>query len=144
MSTKYWRCIRPSLKGGKVDKRARKIMRVFRLEEGETFRTLGGLIRWVVWPKTGARNVTLHYAVLEPGQKFASHKHDYSEDVITVIQGKGRIRTDKEDSEIEAGMVVYVDAKEPHEVTNTGDEAMVMIGSQGPPDLELYRRAGKL
>jgi mannose-6-phosphate isomerase-like protein (cupin superfamily) len=79
-----------------------------------------------------------------PVKKFASHKHDYSEDVITVIQGKGRIRTDKEDSEIEAGMVVYVDAKEPHEVTNTGDEAMVMIGSQGPPDLELYRRAGKL
>lgn len=118
-------------------------MRIFRFEDGESFKTLGGLIRWVVWPKTGAKNVTLHYAVLEPGQVFASHSHKYSEDVITVIQGKGRIKSDKQVHEIEAGMVVYVDAKEPHEVTNTGDVPMIMIGSQGPPDLDLYRRSGK-
>jgi len=119
-------------------------MKTFRFDDGETFETLGGLIRWVVWPRTGAKNVTLHYAMLEPGQSFASHSHEYSEDVITVIQGKGRVKSDTDERDIEAGMVVWVDAKEPHEVTNTGDVPMIMVGSQGPPDLDLYRKAGKL
>ena len=119
-------------------------MKVFKFEEGETVHAAGGIVKWVIWPKTGATGVNLHYVILPPGHTAPLHAHENSESVTCILQGKGKVMSDKEEYDVEAEMAVYVGKKEPHGVTNTGDMPMIMLAIQAPPDLDQYKRAGKM
>lgn len=70
------------------------------------------------------------------------HDHLYSEDVISVIRGKGKALTAEGEIDIEEGMSLFARARELHGFKNTGDVPMITIGSQSPADLGLYERGG--
>ena len=111
-------------------------------EDGAQFKQNGGHMRWVFWPGNGCNALTLHYAVLEPGESFRLHNHTYSEDVISVIQGEGKALTADGEVDIKAGMALFARATELHGFKNTGSVPMITLGSQSPADLDLYRKGG--
>ncbi len=117
-------------------------MEIKRWENGQLFEQNGGHMYWVFWPGSGQNALTLHYSVLYPGESFRLHDHNYSADIISVIEGKGKALTAEGELDIEAGMSLYAGPKELHGFKNTGEFPMITIGSQTPADLELYQRAG--
>ena len=99
-------------------------------------------MRWVFWPGTGCNGVTLHFCVLYPGESFDRHSHEYSEDVISVIKGKGKVLTAEGEIDIGEGQSVLARVGEVHGFKNTSSEPMITLGSQAPADLNLYRSGG--
>ncbi len=117
-------------------------MEIKKWEDGHLFESNGGHMRWVFWPGNGYNNLTLHYSILYPGESFNLHDHIYSEDVISIVQGKGKALTAEGELDIEAGMSLYARVGELHGFRNTGDIPMISIGSQSPADLNLYKLGG--
>jgi len=111
-------------------------------EDGELFEVNGGHMRWVFWPGNGCNGLTLHYCLLYPGESFAIHSHEYSEDVISVIKGKGKALTAEGEIDVEEGQSVFARVRELHGFKNTGSEPLITLGSQAPADLNLYLRGG--
>ena len=117
-------------------------MEIKKWEDGELFEVNGGHMHWVFWPGTSYNGITLHFCVLYPGESFDRHSHEYSEDVISVIKGKGKVLTEEGEIDIEEGQSVLARVGEVHGFKNTGSEPMITLGSQAPADLNLYRRGG--
>lgn len=117
-------------------------MNIKKWEDGELFEVNGGHMRWVFWPETGHGGITLHYCVLHPGESFDRHSHEYSEDVISVIEGKGKVLTANGEIDIEEGQSLFARVGEIHGFKNTGNVPLITIGSQAPADLNLYRMGG--
>jgi len=112
-------------------------MKIFKLSEGKRFSMGRGSTSRILSPEEGVKNLTLNYAKFEPGQAFAQHIHKYSEDVIVVLKGKGKIRVESKNYPIEEGDVIYVPPRERH--GTIADSAMIMFSCQAPPDPDLYR-----
>jgi len=117
-------------------------MEIRKWEEGQLFEANGAQMRWVFWPGNKYNGLTLHWSILQPGESFYLHKHEYSEDVISVIQGKGKALLEDGEADIEAGMSLFARVGELHGFKNTGDEPMITLGSQSPADLDLYKKGG--
>ncbi|MBI2305267.1 MAG: cupin domain-containing protein [Chloroflexi bacterium] len=117
-------------------------MKILTWEEGHEFRGMGGVMKWIFWPQNGCNQVTLHYAIRQPGEAMPLHSHEFSDDIVSIIQGRGKVVTDQGEFDIQAGQSVWVPAKERHGFKNTGDAPLVTLGSQGPPDPQIYQRAG--
>lgn len=114
-------------------------MEIKKWEDGELFEVNGGHMRWVFWPGNGNNGLTLHYCVLYSGESFETHSHEYSEDVISVIKGRGKVLTANGEIDVEEGQSVFARPKEIHGFKNTGNEPLITLGSQAPADLNLYR-----
>lgn len=117
-------------------------MEIKKWEDGQLFEANGGHMRWVFWPGNGYNGLTLHWSILHQGESFNLHGHEYSEDIISIIQGKGKALTEEGEIDIEAGMSLYARARELHGFKNTGDVPMICVGSQTPADLNLYKKGG--
>lgn len=118
-------------------------MKTFNLEkDGQESAIMGKNFKWVVWPGSGANRVTLHYGRLKPGESYTSHHHVYSEDVVTILQGTCKVVGGGEERIIKAGEAVWWPVGEEHTMINVGDDDVITLGSQGPPDLNLYSREG--
>jgi quercetin dioxygenase-like cupin family protein len=113
-------------------------IQVLRLEDGIPFKVGKGVSRKVVYPEMGARQLTLNYGVHEPGMEFAQHVHAQSEDVIVCLSGSGHVRSGETMIPFKAGDVIHVPAGIVHGTVNTGDEPLVMVSCQAPPDQALY------
>jgi quercetin dioxygenase-like cupin family protein len=114
-------------------------MMIRKLTEGDAFDMGPGDTRRIVHPGMGAKQLTLNYAVFEPGQAFAQHVHTLpTEDVMVVLKGRGVIRVEGVDHPIEEGDAIWVEAGARHGTINTGDSEMVIVSCQAPPDAALY------
>lgn len=118
-------------------------MKTFNLEEqGQESAIMGKNFKWVVWPGAGANRITLHYGRMKPGEAYNSHHHVYSEDVVTILQGTCKVVGGGEETIIKTGEAVWWPVGEEHTMINVGDDDVITLGSQGPPDLNLYGREG--
>lgn len=120
------------LRGGKLR------MKIFKLKEGKRFTMGKGDARRILSPEEGVKNLTLNYAEFQPGQEFVQHIHKYSEDVIVILKGRGKIKVEGKDYPIEEGDVIYIPPGEKHG-TIAGNEPMIAFSCQAPPDPDLYR-----
>jgi mannose-6-phosphate isomerase-like protein (cupin superfamily) len=116
-------------------------IQILKLNEGASFAMGKAISKKVVYPEMGAQHLTLNYGVHEPGMEFAQHIHAHSEDVIVCLSGRGVVRSGETLVPFAAGDVIYVPAGVVHGTINTGDEPLVMISCQAPPDLDLYRQS---
>ncbi|MHB1043209.1 MAG: isochorismatase family protein [Eubacteriales bacterium] len=118
-------------------------MKTFKLDEtGTKSGAMGKNFKWVVWPGTGANRVTLHHGRIKPGESYRSHHHAYSEDVVTILQGTCKVVGGNEEAILKAGETVWWPVGEEHTMINVGSEDVITLGSQGPPDLNLYGLEG--
>jgi mannose-6-phosphate isomerase-like protein (cupin superfamily) len=118
-------------------------IQVIHLDEGIAFSMGKAVSKKIVYPEMGAKQLTLNYGVHEPGMEFAQHIHAESEDVIVCLQGRGVVRTGDTQIPFGPGSVIYVPAGVVHGTINVGDEPLVMISCQAPPDAALYRRSAE-
>ena len=66
-------------------------VKILTISEAEHFKMGTGENWRVIYPEMGAKNITLNYAIHEPGAEFTPHVHENSEDVIVVLEGEGKI-----------------------------------------------------
>lgn len=66
-------------------------------------------------------------ALLQPGLSYHPHAHDDHEEVYYIIKGKGQIRIDDDEDDIEEGDIVYIGPNQIHEIKNTGQEMIEFL-----------------
>ena len=78
------------------------------------------------------QNFSLGYVVLEPkGGQVPWHNQE-QEEVYFVVSGEGEMCLGEERQPIKAGQCAYIPPTVFHQLTNTGDEPMVMMYCYGP------------
>jgi quercetin dioxygenase-like cupin family protein len=117
------------------------------VNSGALFTKYGAPMRFIVWPGTGSRKLSLHRAKHPPGFEFKVHIHLDSEDTILAFRGRGQGFLIDRWYDMEAGDVLYAPSQVKHGTRNpAGDieEPFICTGAAAPPQLELYRLAGYL
>ena len=116
-------------------------VRVIRFSEGVPFQMGEVTSRRIVHPGTGAKNTTLNFSISKPGNEFAQHVHDYSDDTILVLQGEVDLRQGDSMKRFKAGECAFVPSGQIHGTVTAGNGEAIMISFQNPPDLVLYTGA---
>lgn len=79
-----------------------------------------------------ATNFSMGYVTLDPrGGQVPWHNQD-QEEIYFVVQGRGQMCLGEEIQELNGGEAVYIPAGVFHQLTNVGDEPLVMIYCYGP------------
>jgi quercetin dioxygenase-like cupin family protein len=116
-------------------------VKVVRFSESIPFRMGAVTSRRIVHPGIGAKKTTLNYSVSKPGDEFAQHVHDYSDDTILVLQGEVDLRQGDSRTRFTAGQCAFVPSGQIHGTITAGTGEAIMISFQNPPDLILYTGA---
>ena len=79
-----------------------------------------------------AKNFCMGYVTLEPrGGQVPWHNQD-QEEVYFIVQGTGEACLGEERSTLSAGQAAYIPPRMFHQLTNTGDDPLVMIYVYAP------------
>lgn len=79
-----------------------------------------------------ATNFSMGYVTLEPrGGQVPWHNQD-QEEIYFVVEGRGQMCLGAEVQELNGGEAVYIPAGVYHQLTNVGDEPLIMIYCYGP------------
>jgi quercetin dioxygenase-like cupin family protein len=116
-------------------------VRVIRFADGVPFQMGEVTSRRIVHPGIGAKNTTLNFSISKPGNEFAQHVHDYSDDTILVLQGEVDLRQGDSLKRFKAGECAFVPSGQIHGTVTAGTGEAIMISFQNPPDLVLYTGA---
>lgn len=95
----------------------------------------GGAIRMLSTPAlTGSQHSVFGHLVLKPGEEVPEHLHDYSEETLFIVSGKGRLAARGQPPILlTAGHCVYLPRGLPHALTNVGFEELVAVFTSAPP-----------
>ncbi len=116
-------------------------VRVVRFAESVPF-TMGEVTsRRIIHPGLGAKKTTLNLSVSKPGNEFAQHVHDYSDDTILVLAGEVNLRQGDSLRLFKAGECAFVPTGQIHGTVTAGTGEATMSSFQNPPDLILYTGA---
>jgi quercetin dioxygenase-like cupin family protein len=116
-------------------------IRVIRFSERIPFQMGEVTSNRIVHPGMGAKKTTLNYSVSKPGNEFAQHVHDYSDDTILVLEGEVDLRQGDSRRRFKAGECAFVPTGQIHGTVTAGTGEAIMISFQNPPDLVLYTGA---
>jgi oxalate decarboxylase/phosphoglucose isomerase-like protein (cupin superfamily) len=105
-----------------------------------------GRLSWLSEPRvTAAERFSAGLVVLEPGKGHVRHNHPYSEEILYVIEGKGRqtveLPAGKLEKEIGPGELVHIPTAIYHSTVNTGKGPMKLIAIYAPFGPEAQLRA---
>ena len=96
------------------------------LHQAKPFTALDGSeIRELLSPRNSSnRNQSLAEARLQPGQSTIEHYHRQSEEVYYITHGRGRIRIEGEEQEVQAGDAIAIPPGTRHKLWNSGSEVL--------------------
>jgi quercetin dioxygenase-like cupin family protein len=77
-------------------------------------------------------NLFVDLYCLSPGQEQKSHRHEGSDKVYIVLEGRGRFRVGAEESDLESGLGVLAPSGEVHAVRNASDAPLVVLVVMAP------------
>lgn len=69
---------------------------------------------------------------LPPGKTVPPHTHEVLEEIYYILSGSGVMTIGAESQEVGAGDAIYIPKNNVHTLTNTGDEAMMLLLVCGP------------
>lgn len=69
---------------------------------------------------------------LEPGQSQRPHRHDGSDKVYVVFEGRARFTVEGEERDVDAGQAVVCPAGSEHGVSNPGPERARLLVAMAP------------
>jgi mannose-6-phosphate isomerase-like protein (cupin superfamily) len=109
--------------------RIEKLERVepFITKDGSEIRELAGI------PTGNSEKQSLAEATVPPGGETEEHYHAVSEEIYFFTHGRGRLRLDDEDHEVEPGDTVVIAPGTRHKLWNTGGEPLKLLCSCSPP-----------
>lgn len=116
-------------------------IRVVKFSESDPFRMGEVTSRRIIHPGLGAKKTTLNLSVSKPGNEFAQHVHDYSDDTILVLDGEVNLRQGDSLHLFKSGECAFVPTGQIHGTVTAGTAEATMISYQNPPDLILYTGA---
>jgi quercetin dioxygenase-like cupin family protein len=104
----------------------------------------GKVTKILMDPVLGSKHVALGFTVYPVGEKGASHSHT-GEETITILKGKAKVSSAKEQQILEPGDVVYLPPNETHTMENAGREELQFLWIYTPPGDEksIRQRAKK-
>lgn len=104
-------------------------MDVQNLDQVKPFITLDGSeIRELLSPRNSSiRNQSLAEARLQPGQSTIEHYHRQSEEIYYITHGRGRIRINGEEREVQAGDAIAIPPGARHKLWNIGSEVLRLL-----------------
>ena len=76
-------------------------------------------IRWLITKKDGARNFAMRLFELQKGGCSPWHQHDWEHEVF-VLEGRGKLVTEKGEEELKQGDFVFVPPMEWHQFKQDG------------------------
>lgn len=83
-------------------------------------------IRWLITEKEGAKNFCMRLFEIEEGGFTPWHKHDWEHEVF-ILEGKGKIITEKGEEELKPGDFLFVPPMEYHQFKNDSKEKLVFL-----------------
>jgi mannose-6-phosphate isomerase-like protein (cupin superfamily) len=120
----------------KIDRRKRMIHYIEEKNaEGDIFpKPYARTIKPLAAPWTlGTKNIWLATDEIEPHNASNPHMHTDQEEVLFFLSGKGRVRVDKEEIEVEPGYCVLLPIGSVHEVINDHEDVLRFIAAVAPP-----------
>ena len=86
----------------------------------------GVVKREVITADDGAPNFCMRVFEVEPGSSTPSHSHPWEHEVF-VLSGRGVVVSEKGETQIARGSVVFIAPEEHHCFVNNGDEVLRFI-----------------
>jgi mannose-6-phosphate isomerase-like protein (cupin superfamily) len=80
-----------------------------------------------------ANGFSVAEALVEPGQETDAHRHILSQEIYYILEGTGKMRVDKELSDVSAGDAVFMKPGMAHNVKNTGSGPLRILCVCCPP-----------
>jgi quercetin dioxygenase-like cupin family protein len=88
----------------------------------------------------GGEQVLLCRVTYEPGKQVPEHSHEFTEQVMAIVDGEVTVRTDGEERNVNAGDVVVINRGRPHSLFSatgvTFFEALAPVPLDHVPDRE--------
>jgi mannose-6-phosphate isomerase-like protein (cupin superfamily) len=73
------------------------------------------------------KTMNVSMTILHPGKETMGHEHDDSDEVVIVVDGKGRFQLDERRFDIETGDIMLVKAGQFHKTFNPTGEDLVIL-----------------
>lgn len=89
--------------------------------------TLDIRVAFPISAEHGAASTAIVYFELEPGNRLGRHT-DSQEELLYVVAGQGQAEVAGEWAEVSEGDLVVVPGQFPHQVRNTGDSTLRVVG----------------
>jgi quercetin dioxygenase-like cupin family protein len=86
----------------------------------------GVTVRWVISERDGAPYFSLRVFEVEPGHATPFHPH-WNEHEVFVLAGRGAVRSESGETQLEPGSTVFVPGDELHQFINKGDDVFRFI-----------------
>jgi quercetin dioxygenase-like cupin family protein len=96
------------------------------VEESPVEGAVGTNIRWLISPKSGAKNFAMRYFRVEPDGSSPKHRHPYEHEVF-VVHGRGKLFLVDRSYDISQGCFSLIPENELHQFINDGDEDLEFI-----------------
>jgi quercetin dioxygenase-like cupin family protein len=84
-------------------------------------------VTFPVFNATGAKSTAVVYFELEPGDHVGSHT-DSAEEILYIVAGTGLATVGDETAAVDEGTVAVVPALVPHDIVNTGESTLKVLG----------------
>jgi putative monooxygenase len=80
----------------------------------------------------GAQNLAMGVNETHVGGMVPKHKHEFEEEVMFFLEGKGQFITEEEVIELKPGICIYNPPGAEHSIVNTGDEVLKFVWIYSP------------
>ncbi len=94
----------------------------------------GSIIRELMHPKIhGNKNLSLAEAIVPCGFQTFLHKHEKSEELYYIVEGRGIITLKDEEFNVTAGDTIYIAPNTAHKIKNIGEKPLRILCCCAPP-----------
>ena len=117
-------------------------MAVLKFSELETFDFPGIVHQTIAGQQYGTKGVELWKQTVAPEARTPIHLHE-CEEVVVVLQGSGQIIMDGKITEFAADSTLIIPPDTVHQIINTGNETMALIGCFNASPVNVYATDGE-
>jgi quercetin dioxygenase-like cupin family protein len=86
----------------------------------------GVKVRWLIGREDGAENFAMRRFDVSPGGHTPHHSHDFEHEVL-VLEGRGILKVEDRDEDLEKGDVAFLPANIVHQFVNDRDETLSFL-----------------
>jgi len=80
-----------------------------------------------------SENMSFADAVVNAGKTTKLHYHETSEEIYFILEGKGLMEIEGEESEVSKGQAIVIPPMQRHRIRNTGNQELMFLCICSPP-----------
>ena len=108
-------------------------MKKVNLNDTEEIKHLNGTLQMLLTPSNGgSNNMIMGISKVYPKETIEKHVHDYSDECFFVLQGIGKIVSDKKSIFFKKDDCVYIPKGTKHKIYNNTDEILTVLFCSSP------------